>query len=224
MRAAREPSGHRGSDQCRPQHHERKRHVEQEQRGKGRSRDHPRHRGLQGPPRHPQQGLEHDQQHGRLQPEEQRGHGRNVARHHEHHRQAEHHQGAWDDEQQPGDQPALCAVQQPAEICGQLLRLWPGQQRAEVERMQEPPVADPPALVHHFAMQERDLARRPAERQQADLQPDPGRLCQTGKARRADPRVGCDDRAAHRALPPLLGGGQLWLSPVASRHQRYSAS
>ena len=43
------------------------------------------------------------------------------------------------------------AVQQPTDVDGQLLRLRPGQQHAEVQRVQEPRCADPPLLFHQLA-------------------------------------------------------------------------
>ena len=47
--------------------------------------------------------------------------------------------------------------------------------------MQEPGVGDPVTLVHHFAVHDGDLRRRPAEGQQADAQPDVQRLGKGGE-------------------------------------------
>ncbi len=67
-------------------------------------------------------------------------------------------------------------MHQPAEIRRQLLRFRSRQQVAEAQRVQKPTVADPVAVVHHLAVQQRDLPGRAAERQQADLCPHPQRL------------------------------------------------
>jgi hypothetical protein len=43
----------------------------------------------------------------------------------------------------PAAMPAPGAVHQPADVGGELLRLWSGQQHAVVERVQEAAFADP---------------------------------------------------------------------------------
>ena len=70
--------------------------------------------------------------------------------------QAQHHQRAGQHEQDAGREPAAHAVQQPADIGRELLRLRPRQQHAEVERVQEPRLVDPLLLVD----QRRDASSR----------------------------------------------------------------
>ena len=89
---------------------------------------------------------------------------------------AEHHQRAGKDEQDPRRESAARAVQQPADVGGELLRLGPRQQHAEIERVQEASLVDPPLLVDQHAVHQRDLARGSAEADAADLEPHPQRL------------------------------------------------
>ena len=88
----------------------------------------------------------------------------------------------------PDDQPAAHAVQQPADIGRELLRLRPRQQHAEVERVQEARLVDPLLLVDHDAMHHGDLAGRAAEIDAADLEPD---LEELAEGRVCAPAVAC---------------------------------
>ena len=81
-------------------------------------------------------------------------------------------------EQHARDQAAEPAVEQPAGVDRELLRLRSGQQHAVAQRVQEPPLADPAALVDQLALHDRDLAGRTPERLQRDAEPRPGRLAQ----------------------------------------------
>ena len=76
--------------------------------------------------------------------------------------------------------------------------------------MQELRFADPFSLVDHEAMHEGDLARRPAEAEATDLEPEPGCLGEAGT------------RVAHRSISrgAISFGGQAWVSFVRSRCQR----
>jgi len=62
-----------------------------------------------------------------------------------------------------GEDSALHPVQQPPHVDGELLRLGAGQQHAVVQRVQEPPVADPPPALDELLVHDRDLPSRPAE-------------------------------------------------------------
>ena len=132
--------------------------------------------------------------------------------------QAQHHERARQHEQDAGGEPAAHAVQQPADIGRELLRLRPRQQHAEIQRMQEARLVDPLLLVDQDAVHQRDLAGRPAE---ADRQPI---LNQTLKA---SPKVGAVGMAGgfdvvmscHAAL-----AGQLCRSSAAKRSHANSAS
>ena len=125
---------------------------------------------------------------------------------------------AGQDEQPAGDEAAARAVQQPADIGGELLRLRAGQQHAVVERVQEAALGDPALLLDQDAVHDRDLAGRPAEAQERDAQPDAERL---GEGR--DARTDAGGLVRKRLLAihaPALFDGQLWVSSLASRHQR----
>ena len=82
------------------------------------------------------------------------------------------------DEQAAGDDRPRPAVHQPADIGGELLSLRAGQQHAVAQRVQKPALADPFLLVDDDPVHHRDLARRSAERQRGDPQPDPERLAE----------------------------------------------
>ena len=105
---------------------------------------------------------------------------------------------AGQDEEDAGDEPAAGAVQQPADVGRELLRLRPGQQHAEVERMQEAPVAEPAPLLDEDAVHDRDLPGRAAEGQERDPEPTP-----------ASPRRGSDSArpAARSSRRPRRPGG-----------------
>ena len=79
-------------------------------------------------------------------------------------------------EQHAGRDAARRAMLQPADIDRQLLRLRSGQQHAEVERMQKTLFRYPASLLDEFAMHDRDLPRRPAETDEAELEPEAQRF------------------------------------------------
>ena len=119
-------------------------------------------------------------------------------------------------------------MHQPTDIGRELLRFGARQQHAVVEGVQETMLADPPFLLDQHLVHHRDLPGGSAERQRRDAQPDP-----EGHAERHG--GGPFERNGARGL---RGGGhytrsfdragtckvQLCVSPVASRHHRYSAS
>ena len=164
------------ADQTRAQHDRRKRRSEQEQRREGRNRDHPRRDPGQRPRPDPDQRLEHDRQHRRLDPVEQPRHQRRLPERDVDEAQPHDREKPRQHEQQPRHQAPARAVQQPAQIDRQLMRLRPRQQHAEVERVQEPLLADPTLLLDQDAVHHRDLPGRTAEAQRRDPRPDPHRL------------------------------------------------
>jgi hypothetical protein len=91
-------------------------------------------------------------------------------------------------------------VHQPADVGGKLLRLWPGQQHAIVEGVQEPLFTDPAFLVDEDAVHDRDLPGRTAEREHRDAQPDPKGLAERD---RLGARRGCCFRR-HRSHADAL--------------------
>lgn len=152
-----------------------------------------------------QQRLDHDGEHRGLHAEEQRRHQRRLAVGGVQPSERKHHGRAGQDEQHTRDQPAARAVQQPADIGGELHGLRPRQEHAEIQRVHEARVGDPAPLVDHDAMHEGDLPGRTAEAEQADAQPDPRRLGQPDRDR---------GRATH-----AVAAGQLWRSSAAKRAQ-----
>ena len=101
-------------------------------------------------------------------------------------------------------------MQRPAGIGRELHRFRARQQHAEIERREIALLAQPFPLIDDDAVHQGDLAGRTAEGEAADLRPD----CRA-------PR-----RKVGGAMPVLvhlgfgLLVGQLWVSSVASRHQR----
>ena len=79
---------------------------------------------------------------------------------------------------EPAITPARDAVHQPPDVRRQLLRLRAGQDHAVVQRVQEPPLADPAAALDELAVHHGDLTSRAAEGVQPDMRPDPRSLAQ----------------------------------------------
>jgi hypothetical protein len=67
-------------------------------------------------------------------------------------------------------------MQPPPDPRGELLRLRPRQQVAEIERVEEIVFGDPCAFFDQLAMHQRDLARRPAKAEQADAGKNPQQI------------------------------------------------
>ena len=180
--------------------------------------------------------LEHDGEHRRLEPEEQRRDDADLAPGGVD--QAQGHDGdeARQDEQRAGDEPALRLVQQPADIGGELLRLGAGQQHAVVERVQEPVLADPALLLDEDAVHDGDLPGRAAEGQRGDRAPRPARPRRRGcrararrslaVARRSRPppesRRSCRRSALPRAsrASPASYGSRRWRRGTSGRRRR----
>ena len=151
------------SDRRGYQYHGWKRHVEEEQRDERGHRQGPRDAALQRSPPDPQDGLHDEHQDRALQAEEQGVDDRHLAGQRVEQGQPEHDDGAGQDEDDTRREAALHAVQQPAEVGGELLRFGSRQQVAETQRVQKSALADPVAFVDHFLVQQRDLPGRPAE-------------------------------------------------------------
>ena len=171
------------------------------------------------------QRLDHDHQHRRLDAEQRAVDHRDAAPEHVEQADREHHQRARQHEQDPGREPAAHAVQQPADVGGELLRLRPGQQHAEVERVQVALLLDPLLLVDQDAVHERDLARRPAEAEAADLEPDAERLREAVRGSRAA-APGVQRVVHHHAVLQHLRGhpGSSATGPAKSRAGRLPAA
>ena len=172
------PPRHRRAkpDQPRRHHHERERQVEQKQRHKRRHR-HPIPRPIgQRAPTHPDQGLHHNRQHRRLEPEKKPLDRCQATEQHINPRQRHDRQQTGQHKQPARHQTAGRAMHEPADIGRQLLRLRPRQQRAIGQRMQEPLLADPSLFLHDDPVHHRNLPRRTAKRQQRHARPNPGGL------------------------------------------------
>jgi hypothetical protein len=161
--------------------------------------------------------VQDDGDDGRLDAVQRRGNERHVAVRDVEPRQRDEHDEH--DERRQHEQCARAAaapraMQQPADVGGELLRFGPGQHHAVVERVEEPAFRDPAALVDQLAMHDGDLPGRAAEADAAEAQPVAQRL---GFGRRARRRFG---HAARRNAAGL----QVCVSSCASRHQANSAS
>ena len=200
---AQHPAGKDGADQRRDENDERKGRCEEEQRREGRGGEPDLEARVERALADPDQRLDDDRQHRRLHAQEQRREPAEIGGVGVEDRQPENDRRAGDHEEQPRRQSAAAPVQPPADIGRELLRLRPRQQMAEIESAQIGALADPALLLHDFAMHQRDLARRSAEAQAADLGEFADHL---GKARR-HARVPCSGDEAGEAQ--RLGGGRL---------------
>ena len=160
------------ADQTRAGDDQRKRQRQKENADEGEQRQADERRGFQAAPRDADQGLDHDDQHGRLDAEQRAVNRRHALAQRVEQAEAQHHERARQHEQNAGGKPAAHAVQQPADIDRKLGRFRPRQQHAEIERVQEARLVDPLLFVDQDAMHHGDLAGRPAEIDAADLQPD----------------------------------------------------
>ena len=160
--------------------------------------------------------LDDDGEHGGFQAEEQRLDIADIAEGGIDVAQAHDGDDAGQDEEAARHQPARSSVHQPADIGRKLLRLGARQQHAVVQCMQETALGDPVLLLDQDAMHHRDLARGPAKAQAGDPEPDAKRFVE------ADAVAGISScliaTGIHQAFALLVG--QLWVSVVASRHQR----
>ena len=162
----------RKARQCGRRDNEWERDCEEEDGNKGQYGDDHIVCTAQRTPGDTQQGLDDDHQDGGLDADERRLDDRDLAEIGIQDAQAEDDEGARQHEEKSGGKSAERAVQPPADIGRKLHGLWPRQQHAEVQPMQEAVLGDPPPLVDEHAVHQRDLPRRSAERQHPDLRPD----------------------------------------------------
>ena len=179
-----EPDGRSGNHDCW------KRHLEGEHSNKSRHRDAPQPAVPEGTRADTPGGVQHDGCNCRLDAVEQCGHDRHITKAHIDPGQADHHEQGRQNEQRSGDDPSPSAMQEPADIGGELLRLRPREQHAVVERMQETLLADPVPALDQLGMHDGDLARRPAKTDEAQLQPEPHGLAKTHLPRKSRYRYG----------------------------------
>ena len=172
------PGQHPAQDppgECRAGDHERERDPEQGQRAERRHGQAHQRRVQQRAPGDPHDGLRHDRDDRRREPEEERLHHGGLAVGDVDAREHQQCHGAGQDEQHAGNQRAAHAVEQPADVRRQLLRLGPRQQGAVGEGEEEALLADPAGLLDQHPLHHRDLARRAAEGLQGDREPHPRR-------------------------------------------------
>ena len=194
------------------EHDQRERNGEEEDGDEGEAGEHHHGAVLERALADPEHGLDHDREHGGLEPEEQGLQGGRAMEQRVERAQGQDDDEAGQDEQRARDHAAPGTVQQPADVDGELLRFGAGQEHAVVERVQEPRLADPALLVDQDLVHQRDLAGGTAEAEQADLQPGAGGF---GEAR---VRLALGVSGPSQAAGLLVG--QLWVSSVASRDQR----
>src|SRR5262245_37013005 len=122
---------------------------------------------------------ERDQDNGndhRLHAVQQPAHDRHIAVRDGEPAQSEQHEYRRQDEVGAGNNPPEHAVESPAEVDGQLSCLWAWQQHREIQRAQEQTLGDPALLIDQLAVHARDLPRRAAEADEAELQPEAKRI------------------------------------------------
>ena len=142
--------------------------------------DRPGGRCLQGAGAEAMRRLHDDRDHRRLDGGEGAGHRRQRPERDVDPGQRDEDDERRQDEQAAGDEAAPRAVQQPADVGGELLRLGARQHHAVRERVQEAALADPAPLLDQRAMHDRDLAGGSAEADEPQLEPEPCRLAQAG--------------------------------------------
>ena len=199
------------------QNDHRKRRIEKEDGDKRESGQHPMFRSLERTFGDAQQRLDDNDKHGSLDAEKQSFDGGHLTISGVDHRQGQHDQRAGQYEQQSCCQSAAQSMQPPTCVGGELHGFRSRHQHAETERIEEAAVIDPFALIDKHAVHQRDLSGRPAERQQADAQPNGERFAVCGFGHQSR---GVFLSCVQHAHAPLLVEGQLCASPVASRHQR----
>ena len=127
----------------------------------------------------PPERRRHNGQDGGLDAKEYRRHRHRLLIRDIKHAERKDDQRPGQDEQHPGDHTAPHPVEQPSEIDGELLRFGPGKQHAEIQRMQEPLLADPFQLLDEQAVHYGDLPGRATKAEKADFQPDEKGLIET---------------------------------------------
>src|SRR5947208_28890 len=78
----------------------------------------------------------------------------------------------WNTKQSAGGPPATSSPQPPAHVERELTSFRSGTQHTKIARMKESRFTDPFFLLHQFAVQQRDLSRRPAETNKTKLKPE----------------------------------------------------
>ena len=148
-----------------------KRDPEKIDRAEGRGGKAPQRSAAQGFPTDPEKRRSNDRDHRREQPMKNcHQQGQMPARHIQP-AETEQDQRGGQHEQPPRHHPAAPAMQPPAEIGRELLRLRPRQQHAEIQRMEEMALRNPLPPLYQLPVHDRDLPRRTTETDQPELEP-----------------------------------------------------
>jgi hypothetical protein len=166
------------------QHDERERRVQRKDGDEGRRGDAPQPGVLQCPRADAVRRMHDQRGDRRLQPIEQAGHERQLAVGQVDPRQRDEDEQRRQHEQPAGHEAPAAAVHQPADVGGELLRFGPGQQHAVVQRVQEALLADPAPPLDQLGVHDGDLPGRPAEADEAELEPEAQRFPEADGKRR----------------------------------------
>jgi len=150
--------------------------AEDEDRDERRARDRDHDAVLQGPPPDLQDGLHHDRQHCRLEPEEHGRDERDVLESSVQNAQEQDRHESRQHEEPAGEQAAPPSVQHPAPIGGELLRFRSREEHGVVQGVEEAVLAEPALLVHEDSLHHRDLAGWTSEAVRGHADPDAQRL------------------------------------------------
>ncbi|SVJ78553.1 Uncharacterised protein [Klebsiella pneumoniae] len=167
----RQPSADK-THQCRGEDDQRKRNVQRKNSDKGRGGD-----GGVGPIlRRARAGavrrVQRDRGHGGFDAIKNPRHHRDISPDEVDPRQRDEQHQRGQDKQHPGDDASPGFMHQPADIGRQLLSLRARQDHTKVERVQESPFRDPASVIHQLLVHHGDLPGRPAEADEAELQPE----------------------------------------------------
>ena len=117
---------------------------------------------------------------GRREPGERPRDPPEIPVRHVHPRKAQEQEEARQDERDARDDATPDAVEQPADVRGELHRLRTRQQHAVAERVEVPALVDPPPALDELLMHQGDLPRGSAEVHESEPDPEAGRLAERG--------------------------------------------
>ncbi len=192
---------------------QRKRHMQGEDGEERNGGDRLQQPVLQRATANPHQCFEHDGEHRGFQAEKQGCDQRHAAVERINGAQRQDDEKARQHEQRAGNDAAAHAMHEPADIGGKLLRLRPRQQHAEIERMQK----RGSEIQRRSSTSSRCISAIWPAGPPNDRSPIRSQTL-TASAKETSPR-GCQMPGFHDAVRAVWFG-QLWVSPVASRHQR----
>jgi hypothetical protein len=164
------------ADQRRRRDDQGKRHPTKVDRRERQQRDRRHDLVAQRPAADPKSGRDDNREHRRLESVEHRRNSRQTAPGDIDETESPQEQRRRQHEQRARDHAAPRAMQQPPDVRRELLRFRTGQEHAVIQRVQKPRLADPASLLHQLRVHDRNLPGRPAEADQAELEPEAKRL------------------------------------------------